>query len=169
MPHETARDEPRRTTAMGSYRFGDFVFDADVFALRRAGAVLPLQPQGLDVLRYLIENRGRMVAKTELLDQLWRGAQPVASEIYNRQLSIRWRSVTPFAGVFAQRALSVEHRRASLWKPRMEGGVSTRAPPQSWATPLRFLCASLIALRVGVGESRSACDVRPACTRMRDG
>src|SRR5689334_6222497 len=57
---------------MVSYRFGDFILDVDAFALTRAGETLPLQPKAFDVLRYLIEQRGRLVGKSELLEQLWR-------------------------------------------------------------------------------------------------
>jgi DNA-binding winged helix-turn-helix (wHTH) protein/tetratricopeptide (TPR) repeat protein len=56
---------------MMCYRFGDFVLDLDAFVLSRADEPLPLQPKAMEVLRYLIEHRGRMVSKSELLEQLW--------------------------------------------------------------------------------------------------
>src|SRR5436190_21443353 len=59
--------------SMVCYRFGEFVLDLDAFVLRRGDLTLPLQPKVLDVLRYLIEHRGRMVPKSELLDALWKG------------------------------------------------------------------------------------------------
>src|SRR6185295_18107818 len=58
---------------MVCYRFGEFALDLDAFVLRRGDLTLPLQPKVLDVLRYLIEHRGRMVPKSELLDALWKG------------------------------------------------------------------------------------------------
>ncbi|MDD9967427.1 MAG: AAA family ATPase [Myxococcales bacterium] len=54
------------------YRFGDFELDLDAFCLKRGDRALALQPKVLDVLRYLVEHRGRMVSKNELLDELWR-------------------------------------------------------------------------------------------------
>jgi DNA-binding winged helix-turn-helix (wHTH) protein/tetratricopeptide (TPR) repeat protein len=56
---------------MSCYRFGTFDLDLDAFVLRQGDSVLSLQPKVLDVLRYLVEHRGRMVGKAELLDQLW--------------------------------------------------------------------------------------------------
>jgi DNA-binding winged helix-turn-helix (wHTH) protein/tetratricopeptide (TPR) repeat protein len=53
------------------YGFGDFVFDSDGFLLLRSGESVSLQPRVLEVLRYFIEHRGRMIAKAELLDALW--------------------------------------------------------------------------------------------------
>ena len=52
---------------MDSYRFGAFVFDPDAGVLRHASQVLPLQPKVVDVLHYLIERRGEVVSKGELL------------------------------------------------------------------------------------------------------
>ena len=60
-----------RSQAKGSYRFGEFELDLDAFLLRRGDEPLALQPKALEVLRYLIEHRERMVSKTELLEQLW--------------------------------------------------------------------------------------------------
>src|SRR5262245_48212409 len=39
--------------------------------LRRAGLPLQLRPKSFDVLAYLSRNRGRLVSKTELIDQIW--------------------------------------------------------------------------------------------------
>lgn len=58
---------------MVRYRFDAFELDVAAFQLRRGHEVLPMQPKVLEVLRYLIERRGRMVPKTELLDALWPG------------------------------------------------------------------------------------------------
>jgi DNA-binding winged helix-turn-helix (wHTH) protein/tetratricopeptide (TPR) repeat protein len=53
------------------YAFGEYELDAGGFVLRRGDAELPLQPKVFDVLCYLIEQRGRIVTKAELLDKLW--------------------------------------------------------------------------------------------------
>ena len=39
--------------------------------LRRAGLPLQLRPKSFDVLAYLSRNRGRLVSKAELIDQIW--------------------------------------------------------------------------------------------------
>jgi DNA-binding winged helix-turn-helix (wHTH) protein/tetratricopeptide (TPR) repeat protein len=53
------------------YAFGQVELDADGYVLRRAGEEVTLQPKVFDVLRYLVEHRGRLISKTELLDALW--------------------------------------------------------------------------------------------------
>jgi pimeloyl-ACP methyl ester carboxylesterase/DNA-binding winged helix-turn-helix (wHTH) protein len=53
------------------YRFADCELDLLQFELRRAGEVVHVEPQVLDVLGYLIANRDRLVAKSELLDAVW--------------------------------------------------------------------------------------------------
>jgi len=57
---------------VGWYRFGEFELDLELLELRRSGQTLPMQPRVFDVLRHLIEHRGAVVTKTELLDTLWR-------------------------------------------------------------------------------------------------
>jgi TolB-like protein len=54
------------------YAFGEFVLDLRSGALRRGGTTLPLRPKAFDVLVYLIGKQGQAVAKTELIDKVWR-------------------------------------------------------------------------------------------------
>ena len=54
------------------YEFGDFVVDVRRVEVRRAGMAVDLEPKAFDVLRYLIENRDRLVPKDELLDVVWK-------------------------------------------------------------------------------------------------
>jgi len=53
------------------YRFGRFVLDTRCYELRREGEPQHLEPQVYAILRYLIENRDRLVAREELLDEVW--------------------------------------------------------------------------------------------------
>lgn len=54
------------------YEFGDVTVDLRRVEIRRAGAVVPLEPKAFDVLRHLVENRDRLVTKDELLDVVWK-------------------------------------------------------------------------------------------------
>lgn len=65
---DTARSRHIQTMR---FTFDEFTLDTNVFELRRAGVLRPLQPKPLDLLRYLIENRDRVVLKRELLAHLW--------------------------------------------------------------------------------------------------
>jgi len=53
------------------YRFGEYELDASSHRLIRGGAAVRVWPKVFDVLRYLVEQRGRTVSKQELLDTLW--------------------------------------------------------------------------------------------------
>jgi hypothetical protein len=54
-----------------TYRFDGFVVDTRTACLRREGATVPLRPKSFDVLLYLVRNRGRLVSKEELFDNVW--------------------------------------------------------------------------------------------------
>jgi len=53
------------------YRFGAFELDPAAYTLRRDGREVEMRPKMFDLLRYLIEHRGRVVSKGELLKALW--------------------------------------------------------------------------------------------------
>ena len=55
------------------YEFGDVTVHLRRVEVRRAGAVVALEPKAFDVLRHLLENRDRLVTKDELLDVVWNG------------------------------------------------------------------------------------------------
>ena len=54
-----------------SYRFGDFTLEPERAALLKAGIEIKVRPKVFDALRYLVENRGRLVPKEELIQALW--------------------------------------------------------------------------------------------------
>ena len=53
------------------YRFRNFDLDTERRELRRNGVVVPIAHKAQMVLHHLVENRDRMVTKSELLDQFW--------------------------------------------------------------------------------------------------
>jgi len=56
------------------YRFGDVLIDMQNFRMFRAGEAVQLEPKALSLLVFLVENRGRLVEKSELLDAIWKDA-----------------------------------------------------------------------------------------------
>src|SRR6478735_503347 len=52
-------------------RFGPFELSSRERALRRDGVMLPLGSRALDILIYLAERPGDVIAKQELLDRVW--------------------------------------------------------------------------------------------------
>ena len=53
------------------YRFDDFVVDPETWRLTRGGQEIHLKPLVLELLIYLIANRGRLVTRQELMDTVW--------------------------------------------------------------------------------------------------
>jgi DNA-binding winged helix-turn-helix (wHTH) protein len=53
------------------YLFDDFTLDTQLYELRHAGALCPLEPQVFAILRYLIQHRDRVVTRQELLEHIW--------------------------------------------------------------------------------------------------
>jgi len=55
------------------YAFGDFRLDLDACELSRGGVPVALEPQVLAVLKLLVENRGRVVTRDQILQEVWGG------------------------------------------------------------------------------------------------
>ena len=52
-------------------RFGPFELSIGERVLRRGGQALPLGGRALDILIYLAERQGEVIAKQELMDSVW--------------------------------------------------------------------------------------------------
>src|SRR6478672_5030793 len=55
----------------GKLKFGPFDLSIGERVLRREGQVLPLGGRALDILIYLAERPGEVIAKQELIDRVW--------------------------------------------------------------------------------------------------
>jgi TolB-like protein/DNA-binding winged helix-turn-helix (wHTH) protein/Flp pilus assembly protein TadD len=55
------------------YRFGTFTLDTELLELTSARGPVIVEPQVFTLLAYLIENRGHVVSKQELIDAVWKG------------------------------------------------------------------------------------------------
>jgi DNA-binding winged helix-turn-helix (wHTH) protein len=69
--------------------FGQFELDTDRVELRADGAAVALEPQVFALLRFLIENRDRMVSKDEIVDAVWGGRIVSDSAVTSRIKSVR--------------------------------------------------------------------------------
>src|SRR5215472_13449248 len=54
-----------------SFEFEDFVLDRGAYELRRGDVVVPLQRIPLQLLCLLVERRGRVVTREEILERVW--------------------------------------------------------------------------------------------------
>jgi adenylate cyclase len=55
------------------YQFNGFTLDTDRYELQNNGVVQPVEPQVIELLSVLIDNRDRMVTKEEINEKVWRG------------------------------------------------------------------------------------------------
>ena len=67
---------------MPRYTFGPFSLDPEIRVLLRDGEPIPMAGKAFETLLVLVQNRGRLVDKDELLTRVWAGA--VVEEIYRR-------------------------------------------------------------------------------------
>lgn len=56
----------------GSHEFGDFRFDTDSRLLWRNGSLVPLTPRSADLLNALLQRRGEVLSRDELIDKVWK-------------------------------------------------------------------------------------------------
>jgi len=63
---------PADAEAAGVLRFADLELDEERHEVRRANTAIDLSPTEFALLRYLLENSGRVVSKAQILDHVWR-------------------------------------------------------------------------------------------------
>jgi DNA-binding winged helix-turn-helix (wHTH) protein/tetratricopeptide (TPR) repeat protein len=74
------------------YEFGAYTLDGARFELRRGGAVVPVQRRVLDTILCLIEHRGKVVTKDELVSGPWQGTA-VTDAALNRAVMLARRAL----------------------------------------------------------------------------
>jgi DNA-binding winged helix-turn-helix (wHTH) protein len=55
------------------YRFDAFILDLSLGQLSRGSEEVAVEPRAFALLRYMVENRGRLVTKDELAENIWEG------------------------------------------------------------------------------------------------
>ncbi len=66
------------------YRLGECELDDARFELRRKGRAIPVEPQVLELLLYLVAHRDRAITRAELFEKLWRGRVVTDSALNSR-------------------------------------------------------------------------------------
>src|SRR5262245_40387145 len=77
---------------MARYRFAGCELSAEERLLRRDAVEQAVEPKVLDLLLYMIEQRGRFLSREELLDAVWPGAV-VSSTALSRAIKEARRAV----------------------------------------------------------------------------
>src|SRR5262245_49295034 len=60
-----------QTRTKGIYEFGRFQLNGPEGILLKEGRPVPLTPKGFDLLILVVENRGHLVPKEEIMSRLW--------------------------------------------------------------------------------------------------
>lgn len=71
------------------FRFDQYVIDAETFEAFRSGKRLPVEPQVLDLLIFLIQKRHRIVTKEEVFEVVWRGRLVSDATLSSRIKAVR--------------------------------------------------------------------------------
>jgi DNA-binding winged helix-turn-helix (wHTH) protein/TolB-like protein/Flp pilus assembly protein TadD len=72
-----------------AFRFGDFVLDGPQRRLLRSGEDVYLPPKTFELLLHLLQNRGRVLTKDELLEAVWPNVNVVENTLAQRIREIR--------------------------------------------------------------------------------
>jgi len=57
--------------ALNTYAFGDVQLNFSSFTATKSGCPIELSPREFDILRYMAENRGRVISRAEMLTRIW--------------------------------------------------------------------------------------------------
>ena len=60
------------TTPSAQLEYGDLELDDDMHVVRKAGSEVGLSPTEYNLLRYLMQNAGRVVSKQQILEHVWK-------------------------------------------------------------------------------------------------
>src|ERR1043165_5167136 len=63
---------PAKLPGATRYQFDDVLVDCENYRIRKAGETRLLGPRAFDLLVYLIAQRGRVIDKQELFEQVWK-------------------------------------------------------------------------------------------------
>ena len=142
-------------------RFGDCELSVERIELRRAGQIVDMEPQVFDVLAYLLRHRGRVVPKTELLDQIW-GNRFVSESALSSRIKSARRAVGDTGR--DQRIIKTIYGRGYrfvadvLEKPRFDGpahGEEAAVGPaaEDTGTPADRVLRAVGDIRAGIGAA----------------
>ena len=118
------------------YYFDDVVIDRDNFRVRKGDQLKALTPRAFDVLLYLIEQRGRVVEKQELFEQIWKETFVTDNALMRAVKEIR-RELGDDAG--APRYVETVHKRGYRFiaelKDAPDGGLAFEAKAERPKAP----------------------------------
>ena len=79
----------------GIYRFGAFEFDTLRHELRTGGTIVELKPLEYRLLAFFLRQQGRVLARPEILDEVWGGELNVTDRVVDNQVTNLRRKIEP--------------------------------------------------------------------------
>ena len=84
------RRAAKQVVALESFTFGEVELDFKKFVARKGGQALELSAREFEILRYLIQRRGEIVTRDQLLDEVWGyESTPVTRTVDNHIAKLR--------------------------------------------------------------------------------
>src|SRR3954469_20712965 len=118
------------------FEFEGFEIDTARFELRHEGEPQHVEPQVFDVLRYLVEQRERVVPKEELLDKVW-GDRFVSESALTSRVKAARQAVGDNGR--AQRVISTAHGRGYRFvAPVVTRGADAPTPSDTERRDIRY-------------------------------
>lgn len=114
------------------FRFAGCELDLGLFELRRAGRIVHVEPQVVEVLAHLLRHRDRMVPRTELLDTVW-GDRFVSESALSSRLMQARRAVGDDGR--RQEVIATVHGRGYRFVAPVESLERSGVPPPVPAAP----------------------------------
>ena len=71
------------------FRINNCLIDTDIYEVRRGDSVASIEPQVLELLILLVENRHRLVSKQEIMERIWNSRAVSDTALSSRMKSVR--------------------------------------------------------------------------------
>jgi DNA-binding winged helix-turn-helix (wHTH) protein len=84
--------DEKSLASRSSFCFDDVQIDLQAFKVLKAGSEVQLEPKAFSLLLLLIERRGELVTKDEILDSVWKEAN-VTENALTRKIAVLRRSL----------------------------------------------------------------------------
>jgi DNA-binding winged helix-turn-helix (wHTH) protein len=110
------------------FAFGPFHYDAEQRLLFRQGEVVPLVPKAIDTLHVLLERRGRVVEKAELMKLVWPDTT-VEDVGLARNISLLRKALDDEAGSTSRLSRGAD---TGLWRSGRGSGAGGRGNDAGW-------------------------------------
>jgi DNA-binding winged helix-turn-helix (wHTH) protein/TolB-like protein len=128
------------------HRFGPFAYDPSQRILLRAGQPIPLEPKILDTLEALLEKRGQVVEKAELIRRVWPDAV-VEEAGLSRNISLLRKALDDDSGTYIETVPKRGYRFAAATDPPDPAETPPTPPPprrvRSWVAEAAIVLAVL--------------------------